>query len=133
MTRSPSHFGHPFVSTLLFSWVVLTVCAAYLELSINNLTGTIPSEIDLLTSLCEFVGHRVPLSFFLALSALMNHIQLVCFSVSQMFCGSLAIILRRATTRVQATSSIVGSTLIPGCLALKRKLVALFEWCFNEQ
>jgi hypothetical protein len=47
----------------------LSVCADNLDLSHNNLTGTIPSEvINSLTNLGEFLGSRLP-SFFSFLCA----------------------------------------------------------------
>ena len=42
-------------------------CAAFLGLTNNSLTGTIPSEINSLTNLSEFVGHCLPPIFFLSL------------------------------------------------------------------
>jgi hypothetical protein len=69
---------------------VCTVSADFIDLSYNFLTGTIPSEIDSLTSLCEFVGRLSPLSFVLEQGALMN-ILLVCSSVSQILYLSMTI------------------------------------------
>ena len=58
-----------------------------LELEENQLEGTIPTEINRLGGLCEFVGHVVPLSFLLSQVPLMN-ILLVCIPVSQLCCFS---------------------------------------------
>ena len=72
----------------------------YLYLFDNRFTGTIPTQFGSMTSLSEFIGRRVPLSFFLLPSALMNSL-LVCFSVSQRRRGSITICLQ-ATSLVQS-------------------------------
>jgi hypothetical protein len=51
---------------------VLTVCAGFLDLSNNTLTGMILTEIVSLVNLGEFVGRRLPLSFILMQCALVN-------------------------------------------------------------
>jgi hypothetical protein len=48
-------------------WFVLTVSAADLWLDSNKLTGTVPTEINSLTILGEFVGHCLAPIIFLSL------------------------------------------------------------------
>jgi hypothetical protein len=114
----------------------LAVCAERLSLRDNTLTGPIPSEINRLVNLGEFVSCHVPLSFVLAQSALMN-ILLVCFFVSQYICVSMTI-CSWATTLVQTQSSLAKSPanllwMTTATLLTIPTLVALFEWCFNKQ
>jgi hypothetical protein len=57
------HFGVHWYPLCDSNGLTLIICAASLHLDVNKLTGTIPTEINKLVNLSEFVGHHVSLSF----------------------------------------------------------------------